>query len=115
MLLRTASAVWCVCLLQASQFVLGQTTASQLPQLHLSASPDNAGSANLDDALARVTAARQVLRVHPDSASDYVSLGHALKSTGENDAASRAFQRARDRKSTRLNSSHANISYAVFC
>src|SRR3712207_8314681 len=24
-------------------------------------------------------------------------------------------QRARDRKSTRLNSSHANISYAVFC
>src|SRR5258707_7865199 len=28
----------------------------------------------------------------------------------------RSFQRAdRDRKSTRLNSSHANISYAVFC
>src|SRR3712207_8945058 len=27
----------------------------------------------------------------------------------------RAFTRARDRKSTRLNSSHANISYAVFC
>src|SRR3712207_7163095 len=26
-----------------------------------------------------------------------------------------AAQRARDRKSTRLNSSHANISYAVFC
>src|SRR3712207_8218608 len=25
------------------------------------------------------------------------------------------FLRARDRKSTRLNSSHANISYAVFC
>src|SRR3712207_8998132 len=25
------------------------------------------------------------------------------------------FQRAQDRKSTRLNSSHANISYAVFC
>src|SRR3712207_8737190 len=25
------------------------------------------------------------------------------------------FQRERDRKSTRLNSSHANISYAVFC
>src|SRR3712207_9014596 len=28
---------------------------------------------------------------------------------------SRAARRARDRKSTRLNSSHANISYAVFC
>src|SRR3712207_8908507 len=27
----------------------------------------------------------------------------------------RASERARDRKSTRLNSSHANISYAVFC
>src|SRR3712207_6878191 len=26
-----------------------------------------------------------------------------------------AVQRQRDRKSTRLNSSHANISYAVFC
>src|SRR3712207_1116577 len=25
------------------------------------------------------------------------------------------YRRARDRKSTRLNSSHANISYAVFC
>src|SRR3712207_7542738 len=27
----------------------------------------------------------------------------------------RAAQQAEDRKSTRLNSSHANISYAVFC
>src|SRR3712207_8554220 len=26
-----------------------------------------------------------------------------------------AFEQLRDRKSTRLNSSHANISYAVFC
>src|SRR3712207_7710393 len=26
-----------------------------------------------------------------------------------------AYERAQDRKSTRLNSSHANISYAVFC
>src|SRR3712207_8922566 len=30
-------------------------------------------------------------------------------------ADSAMFARARDRKSTRLNSSHANISYAVFC
>src|SRR3712207_7216434 len=29
--------------------------------------------------------------------------------------AGRATPRGRDRKSTRLNSSHANISYAVFC
>src|SRR5882757_4641403 len=31
------------------------------------------------------------------------------------DAAERIVAEARDRKSTRLNSSHANISYAVFC
>src|SRR3712207_7954840 len=31
------------------------------------------------------------------------------------DAEAVAEERARDRKSTRLNSSHANISYAVFC
>src|SRR3712207_7777738 len=30
-------------------------------------------------------------------------------------AAAGSGRRARDRKSTRLNSSHANISYAVFC
>src|SRR3712207_7809310 len=30
-------------------------------------------------------------------------------------AAREAFEDRRDRKSTRLNSSHANISYAVFC
>src|SRR3712207_8267908 len=31
------------------------------------------------------------------------------------DAANQAFDITTDRKSTRLNSSHANISYAVFC
>src|SRR3712207_8527891 len=31
------------------------------------------------------------------------------------DAADRSERALRDRKSTRLNSSHANISYAVFC
>src|SRR3712207_7327641 len=35
------------------------------------------------------------------------------KATGKNKA--KPNQPARDRKSTRLNSSHANISYAVFC
>src|SRR3712207_8276703 len=38
--------------------------------------------------------------------------------TAANDAATlnlALLGRARDRKSTRLNSSHANISYAVFC
>src|SRR3712207_7148847 len=36
-----------------------------------------------------------------------------LGATGR--AGSRVVDVARDRKSTRLNSSHANISYAVFC
>src|SRR3712207_7416959 len=36
--------------------------------------------------------------------------------SGSSDCAQRVLTRARtDRKSTRLNSSHANISYAVFC
>src|SRR3712207_8585814 len=35
--------------------------------------------------------------------------------TSRNDAASHAPAMKPDRKSTRLNSSHANISYAVFC
>src|SRR3712207_8908761 len=37
-----------------------------------------------------------------------------MKSVGESMAIGRTFKEA-DRKSTRLNSSHANISYAVFC
>src|SRR3712207_7303818 len=37
------------------------------------------------------------------------------ESAGAADKAQRNAARSRDRKSTRLNSSHANISYAVFC
>src|SRR3712207_7141031 len=33
----------------------------------------------------------------------------------KNDSELAGIRRAQDRKSTRLNSSHANISYAVFC
>src|SRR3712207_6877277 len=49
----------------------------------------------------------------PDFTAAYV-LNHIL---GGGAFTSRLFQevRERDRKSTRLNSSHANISYAVFC
>src|SRR3712207_8197097 len=44
-------------------------------------------------------------------------LGHASApaDAGWPASALRRVARARDRKSTRLNSSHANISYAVFC
>src|SRR3712207_8800753 len=50
--------------------------------------------------------------------------GKRVEEAGERDAVGRRLQRRhegsrdsglRDRKSTRLNSSHANISYAVFC
>src|SRR5947209_12596355 len=47
---------------------------------------------------------RLVLEARPDTAHEDVAY------------APRALRRStRDRKSTRLNSSHANISYAVFC
>src|SRR3712207_8860482 len=38
-----------------------------------------------------------------------------LMQSGTIEVAPLAYMRGRDRKSTRLNSSHANISYAVFC
>src|SRR3712207_8786649 len=40
---------------------------------------------------------------------------HAPYAVGEHRAFTRRHSRSLDRKSTRLNSSHANISYAVFC
>src|SRR3712207_7978302 len=40
---------------------------------------------------------------------------HTSVEAGPGEDRSRRNERGRDRKSTRLNSSHANISYAVFC
>src|SRR3712207_7279880 len=51
----------------------------------------------------------QLLPVPRASLTDEVSLNDNLVIHGDNLAA------LKDRKSTRLNSSHANISYAVFC
>src|SRR5258707_3311019 len=51
-------------------------------------------------------------------AADRASHGLAVEALGRVGGACPADQRdqePRDRKSTRLNSSHANISYAVFC
>src|SRR6266481_8118598 len=45
-------------------------------------------------------------RTRPHSRPDRDSFGHRLRHRG---------RRVRDRKSTRLNSSHSSISYAVFC
>src|SRR3712207_9144710 len=54
-----------------------------------------------------------------DRIGDGEAAAHQLAEVGALTAGqsqvSRAQRRDRDRKSTRLNSSHANISYAVFC
>src|SRR3712207_8365099 len=54
---------------------------------------------------------------HARRADDHPARAHAVRARGRRrrqPVAPRARQVA-DRKSTRLNSSHANISYAVFC
>src|SRR3712207_7872788 len=57
----------------------------------------------------------------PENLSDPRRTGHGVSRTGRrglhptSGGDGRRDPRARDRKSTRLNSSHANISYAVFC
>src|SRR3712207_7376168 len=43
------------------------------------------------------------------------AVGDVADITGELDQTTTVISRGVDRKSTRLNSSHANISYAVFC
>src|SRR5699024_12712348 len=40
---------------------------------------------------------------------------HSVHDTARRDGGHRRVERYRDRKSTRLNSSHVSISYAVFC
>src|SRR3712207_8579974 len=71
----------------------------------------------------------EAIKLKPDYGEAYSNLGIALQQKGDTDGAIAAFRRAitlnpadaelhvslGDRKSTRLNSSHANISYAVFC
>src|SRR2546430_6123102 len=42
-------------------------------------------------------------------------LGRALEAQGKGAEARELYRRVLDRKSTRLNSSHSQISYAVFC
>src|SRR5579859_1327084 len=51
----------------------------------------------------------------PDLATEKVQGGHAVVAVGYDDTQQRFIMRNSDRKSTRLNSSHSQISYAVFC
>src|SRR3712207_8055991 len=61
----------------------------------------------------RIGAAVQELGVEEDVADDVLGDDDLRADAGQLDVA--LGQDAGDRKSTRLNSSHANISYAVFC
>src|SRR3712207_8241068 len=54
-------------------------------------------------------AAGRLPRGKPDEGEPLVRLGRGSRKRGE------SYRACSDRKSTRLNSSHANISYAVFC
>src|SRR3712207_8731655 len=59
-----------------------------------------------------VERARELHALMKDGAVDGLSIGFRVERAR---ADRRAGLRRLDRKSTRLNSSHANISYAVFC
>src|SRR3712207_7193061 len=59
--------------------------------------------------------AGRVRDVHAEAALRAPGLGHAHAPVALRGRHQRVLRRGRDRKSTRLNSSHANISYAVFC
>src|SRR3712207_7496046 len=52
---------------------------------------------------------------HADELAVQVGLHATRQRAGEDDEVRPAAEVHEDRKSTRLNSSHANISYAVFC
>src|SRR3712207_7260445 len=63
--------------------------------------------------LAGLAAQVAALNARPDPSFDDVAAAKAAAGEAATVAARAAHQA--DRKSTRLNSSHANISYAVFC
>src|SRR5699024_11464985 len=59
-----------------------------------------------------------IMDAHPLLANQYVDLSEKitkLESTFQKYSEANKFERLIDRKSTRLNSSHVSISYAVFC
>src|SRR3712207_6901973 len=59
--------------------------------------------------------AQHLLRTEPRFLRDVVRAHRRSRVEGQQDDEHAARWRTADRKSTRLNSSHANISYAVFC
>src|SRR3712207_7783583 len=72
------------------------------------------GGEDLDDvAVAQLAVERDQRAVDPGADAAVADLG--VHRVGEVHRGGVAGQADQDRKSTRLNSSHANISYAVFC
>src|SRR3712207_7127372 len=82
------------------------------PYTTLFRSPEGA---ELVDALRVLVPGVAVVRVGGEPAAAEVLALEDLDVTLRHAAAPRGDALALDRKSTRLNSSHANISYAVFC
>src|SRR3712207_8168886 len=81
---------------------------------HVPEQPQLAGGGVVPAEAFGVTARRRAVRIVRAQGVDGV--GHALRrALGHEDARFRRGHHFRDRKSTRLNSSHANISYAGFC
>src|SRR3712207_6951802 len=74
----------------------------------------SAGLALLDD-LQALAGRRQLLRAQREIGLEALQLGLGDHALGEQALGAVELAARVDRKSTRLNSSHANISYAVFC
>src|SRR3712207_7451497 len=92
-------------------FFFNDTATTEIYTLSLhDALPIYAGLDEVD-----VLARRRVEAVALLGAPHLVDHDGALEARVLGDLAERLLERAEDRKSTRLNSSHANISYAVFC
>src|SRR3712207_6942576 len=70
---------------------------------------------SLHDALPILTRMNRVISVDPQSMTVTVEAGVRRKELNRRLGEHGLFLSVEDRKSTRLNSSHANISYAVFC
>src|SRR3712207_7227341 len=82
---------------------------SPVPAVHLELDPERRG------AVALPRDRREALRVLLERAGVGAVLAVDRDALAERDVADDRVAGNRDRKSTRLNSSHANISYAVFC
>src|SRR5690606_40350486 len=63
----------------------------------------------------RVNAEPYCIVIPPPNVTGSLHMGHALNNTLQDILCRFERMRGKDRKSTRLNSSHVKISYAVFC